>query len=307
MAHKKTLISTLAALAITTGCSTVPPVTTDTGVFFDDFNYADSAALVQGGWTIRNKAGLPGMVTAHWGPDTIVVKNDPDQPGNRIVSMTASTDGTPDGTNQAQFCHARKYLEGTYAARMRFTDTPTGADGDALVQSFYVVSPLRFDYDPTYSELDWEYLPNGGWGDPKTRIYSTSWHTVRIEPWDSYNQHNEEFRSLEGWHTMVMQVADSKIKYFIDGVPFAVHGGRNYPVAAMSMNFNIWYIANGFAKDAKGPRAYHEDVDWVFHVKNRVWSPEEVNDAVKKYQAAKSPQVDTVPAMKPALASTCDF
>ncbi len=52
---------------------------------------------------------------------------DPDEPGNRILRMTSSTDGTGANTNQTQICHQRKYLEGTYAARVRFTDLPVSA------------------------------------------------------------------------------------------------------------------------------------------------------------------------------------
>ena len=79
--------------------------------------------------------------------------------------------------------HQRKYFEGTYAARVRFTDQPVeGPDGDVVVQTFYAVSPLRFDFDPEYSELDWEYLPNGGWGDTKTRLYGVTWQTWRSSP-----------------------------------------------------------------------------------------------------------------------------
>jgi hypothetical protein len=99
-----------------------------------------------------------------------------------LLRLAARTDGTPQGTSHAQVCHARKFFEGTNAARIRFSDAPVqGPDGDVVVETFYAVSPLRFDFDPEYSELDWEYLPNGGWGDKRTRLYGVTWQTVRLD------------------------------------------------------------------------------------------------------------------------------
>src|SRR5207237_879853 len=83
---------------------------------------------------------------------TVTLVDDPQQPGNRLLRLVARTDGTPQGTAHAQLCQARKFFEGTYAARVRFNDTPAvGPDGDVVVQTFYAVSPLRFDFDPEYS------------------------------------------------------------------------------------------------------------------------------------------------------------
>ena len=37
-------------------------------------------------------------------------------------------------------------------------------DGDQVVQTFYTITPYLEPLDPDYSEMDYEYLPNGGWG-----------------------------------------------------------------------------------------------------------------------------------------------
>ncbi|MEO6920981.1 MAG: glycoside hydrolase family 16 protein [Collimonas sp.] len=277
-------------------------------IFFDDFHYADTKALVAGGWKIRDQQGHPGIEHGHWGPDTISLVDDPELGGERLLRLNARTDGTAPGTFQAQLCHQRKYFEGTYAARIRFSDAPVaGPGGDLVVEAFYTSSPLKHDFDPQYSELDWEYLPNGGWGNPHSRLYSVSWQTVQMEPWNAFNQVHEEQRALGGWHTVMMQVVAGKIRYFLDGLQLDEHGGRNYPALPMSINFNLWFSPSGVLPDTKAQRSYRQDVAWVLHAKDRLLSPAQVDAAVSGYRKAGTHQVDTVPAMTPPLASNCDF
>ncbi len=298
-----------ALFALLTGCASMPRA--DDGVFFDDFSQPDLASLARDGWTVREKRGHPGLDGAGWGSGAIALVPDPQSGagGNRLLRLSASTDGTPQGTTQAQLCHARKYLAGTYAARVRFSDAPVqGPEGDVVVQTFYAVSPLRFDFDPEYSELDWEYLPNGGWGDARTRLYGVSWQTVRIEPWLAFNQPHQEFRSMDGWHVLLMQVASGTTRLFIDGELRAEHSGRNYPVVPMSLNFSEWFSPGGLLAGTVGVvRRYEQDVDWVFHARNRVLSPAQVQASVEGLRAAGTTHTDSVPAGTPALASPCDF
>jgi len=280
----------------------------NTEVFFDDFSHADMQALTRSGWKLRDKPGHPGIEGAAWGPDGVTLIDDPAQRGNRLLRLAARTDGTPQGTRHAQVCHERKYFEGTYAARVRFSDTPVqGPDGDVIVQTFYAVSPLRFDFDPEYSELDWEYLPNGGWGDTRTRIYGISWQTVRIKPWLAYNQPHQTVASMDGWHLLMMQTAAGKTRWFIDGKQVDEHGGRNYPAVPMSINFSLWYSPGALLPDTTALRVYQQDVDWVFHARNRMLSPADVEGAVAALRSAGTAHTDTVPAANPQLASTCDF
>src|SRR5262249_22950982 len=88
-------------------------------ILFDDFSYASLDAFRGNGWIARSAQGWPGIEGATW-LDTLTFVDDPAKSGNRLARMTATTDGTT--TRQAQFCHQRKYLEGTYAARVRFSD-----------------------------------------------------------------------------------------------------------------------------------------------------------------------------------------
>ncbi|MCV2368153.1 glycoside hydrolase family 16 protein [Roseateles oligotrophus] len=276
--------------------------------FFDDFSYADTAALSAKGWTARSKAGHPGVEGAAWSAAQFSLLDDPLSKGNRLLRLSASTDGSGAGTTQAQLCHARKYLEGTYAARIRFSDQPVaGVDGDPVIQTFYAVTPLKHDFDPEFSEMDWEYLPNGGWGSEKTRLYGIAWQTVQLNPWQAHNQQHEEFGSLDGWHQLMMQVSEGKVKLFLDGRQIATHGGRTYPVSPMSINFNLWFSPGGLLAKTEQPRRYEQDVDWVFHARNEVLSPAQVNAEVAKFRAAGLTQTDSVPAANPALSSLCDF
>jgi len=283
------------------------------GRFFDDFSYTDLSAARAQGWTPRTAAGHPGVPGARWSEDQLQLVADPAQPGNRLLRLVASTDGTGPGTQQAQLCHQRKYLEGTYAARVRFRDVPTlGVDGDPVVQTFYVVAPLKHDFDPTFSEIDWEYLPNGGWGSEQTRLYGISWQTVQLEPWQAFNGSHEEVGALgegdaKGWHILMMQVGQGRVRMFLDGRQIAEHSGRNYPVQPMAISFNQWFSPGGLLPASTEARRYEEDVDWVFHARNEILSPSQVRAAIEAYRRAGVTREDSVPEASPPLPSRCDF
>src|SRR5215213_9824744 len=277
-------------------------------VLFEDFSYTNKAELKKNGWIIRTEPGWPGVPGATWSEDAVSLVKDPAQPRNTLIRMTSSTDGTAPNTTQTQICHERKYLEGTYAARVRFTDDPvSGPRGDQLVQSFYTISPLKAAMDPDYSELDFEYLPNGGWGIDGPTLYATTWETFSPEPnWKKDNVFKTTSGSQAGWHTLVMQVMDQKVRYFVDGKLFAEHGGNYYPEDTMSINFNLWFIRDGMAK-VTGVRKYQEDIDWVFHQTKVAMTPQQVEDAVADLRRQSIKFRDTVRAKVPALVSPCDF
>lgn len=277
-------------------------------IFFDDFSHAGREALASAGWTLRSAAGHPGVQGAAWRDDAITLVDDPARPGNRLLRLSARTDGTPAGTVQAQLCHRRKLLDGTYAARVRFSDTPVqGVDGDPVVQTFYAVAPLRHDFDPEFSEIDWEYLPNGGWGSPRTRLYAISWQTVRIEPWQAHNSKHEAFGTHDGWRLLVMHVAGGKARHFLDGRPLVEHGGRNVPIVPMAISFNLWFSPGGLLAPSSDPRIYEQDVDWVFHARGRTLTPAQVEAEVRTLRRRGVAHQDSVPPAQPPLESRCDF
>lgn len=275
-------------------------------VLFEDFSYANKQQMKQNGWILRTEAGWPGVPGALWQEDGVTLVKDSDRPGNQILRMTSMTDGPGKTTTQTQICHQRKYLEGTYAARVRFTDKAVvGPGGDQIVQSFYTISPLKAPMDLDYSELDYEYLPNGGWGIDGPTLYATTWETFSPEPnWKKDNVFHTANGSQAGWHTLVTQVMDQKVRYFVDGNLFAEHGGNYYPEDTMSINFNLWFIRDGMAQVAER-RQYEEDIDWVYFQANTALTPEQVEAAVAAMRKKSVKFRDTVPSKN--LKSPCNF
>lgn len=276
-------------------------------VMFDDFSYGDVAEMPAHGWCLRTKPGWPGIPGAHWGPQALAIVADPARAGNRLVRLTAFTDGTGANTQQAQFCHERKYREGTYAARVRFYDQPVaGPAGDEIVETFYLISPLKAPMDPTYSEVDFEYLAAGGWGSKGPTLFGTTWFTFSPEPhWKKDNVFNTRPGSLDGWHVLVAQIGDGTVRYYLDGQKYAEHGGKYYPRVPMSVNFNLWFVKETVSP-SRERRQYQEDVDWVYFEKALV-APDAVAGRVAALRAKGVAFTDSVVAPNPPLVSPCDF
>ena len=277
-------------------------------LLFDDFSYSNNNQLKKNGWIIRTEAGWPGIPGATWSENGVTLVQDSDKPGNKFLRMTSATDGSAANTTQTQICHQRKYLEGTYAARVRFSDNAvSGPGGDQIVESFYTIAPLKAPMDPDYSELDYEYLPNGGWGISGPTLYATTWETFSPEPnWKKDNVFQTTSGSQAGWHTLVIQVISEKVRYYVDGKLFVEHGGNYFPEDTMSINFNLWFIRDGI-NSSKERRQYQEDIDWVFFQANTALDPDQVEATVKALRQKRIYFRDSVPAKVPALVSPCNF
>jgi hypothetical protein len=287
--------------------SAIPSKATPTQILFDDFSYADVSAMTANGWIVRSGQGWPGVTGATFRPENVSFVDYPNLAGNRLLRMVSSTDGIGEHTYQTQICHQRKYLEGTYAARIRFSDAPaSGPDSDHVVETFYMITPYDEPLNPDYSEMDFEYLPNGGWGGSPTTIHFTTWETVQIEPSNAVNVSDSNQGSLAGWHTLVLQVTDGTARYFLDGKLTAQHGGKYYPDAPMSINFNLWFIEGGLNSTGEF-REYQEDIDWVFHEAGVSLMPDEINAKVEQFRNASIPFQDTVPPGAVVLESPCDL
>ncbi|WP_076416782.1 glycoside hydrolase family 16 protein [Shewanella sp. UCD-KL12] len=281
-------------------------------IFFDDFNYAEMPEFVQNGWKVRTERGHPGISGAEWSAEGVSFHPELKEAHRGAVRMSSITAGEGDNTRHTQLCHARKYLKGTYGARVFLRDTPSyGPDGDEVIQTFYTISPLEFPMDPNYSEVDFEYLPNGGWGsDSNSAMWTTTWETFQLEPWTKVNEYTRKEGSYAGWRTLVMTVEDDAVNYYVDGKLISTHSDKVAPEKPMSINFNLWFMPKG-ADGSIGPvdsdelREYQQDIDWVFHKVGEILSPEAVGQHVAMLQSKGVDYQDTVQPMSPALPSPC--
>ncbi|GAA3494733.1 cellulose binding domain-containing protein [Streptomyces prasinosporus] len=263
---------------------------------FDDFDYTSHTdpALSAHGWSVRSDSGGPGVPGATWDPSKVTFSA-PD--GNSVMNLETSTAGTGASTTHTEVLTKNtKFRNCTYAARVRFSDAPAyGPDGDRVVQTFFTINDLKAPMADDYAEYDFEYLPNGGWGEPSNILYTTSWETYAPDPWQAVNQHSESRRSFAGWHDLVVTIDDSAITYYVDGQHFGTHDAAYLPERPMSINFNQWLIDLG-GQASTAPRAYDQQVDYVLHVKDRVLTPAQVTARIDAHRAAGTSFVDEVPA-----------
>ncbi|MFF9342529.1 MULTISPECIES: glycoside hydrolase family 16 protein [unclassified Streptomyces] len=266
-----------------------PTPTGPPGTLFDDFDYtgADDPSLAAHGWEIRTGGGGPGIKDT-WSADGAAFPADPAAEGGKVLRLRSSTDGTARGTTQTEVhTTGRNFFTGTFAARVHLSDDPTsGRDGDHVVQTFFPISPS--DSSENYSELDFEYLPNGGWGSVGPRLDNVSWY--KADPPDRV--HKTLQRRLGGWHTMVITAMDGKVTYSLDGEKLFTSSGKYVPRERMDIHFSNWLIDLPFTG---GPRTWDMKVDWVYHKADEALSRADVQKAVDGFHGAGTAYVNTVP------------
>lgn len=280
-----------AALALLVAAA--PAFAAGGGEFFDDFSQPDLDALRASGWVLRDGTGHPGLPGARFASTQLSLQGG-------VLTLALSTDGRAANTTLAQLCGPRKFLVGTTTARVRLRDT--AGSRDPVIQSFFLASPLKHDYDPDFSEVDFEYLPHGGWGEPGTRLYGVSWHTVRIDPWEAFNQASIAPGSFDGWQVLTVQVEPTRTRHFVNGRLLGEHTGRNVPSQPMAISFNHWLAAGAPEGD---PRRYTYEVDWVLHEAGRTLSPAAMQDRAAQLRRQGQARLDTVPDA--GLASECNL
>ena len=177
-------------------------------VFFDDFNYQSSSD----------------------DPTHITFIPDPADSSNQLMQMTATTSGTANTSIQTEILTPFKFLHGTFAARVKFEDAPdSGPDGDQLYQTFFTISPSN---QRPYSEIDFEYLPNGFGSTLTPHFFFTLWQTTHKRVSTNIGA------SYAGWHTLVVDDADGvNTHFYVDGVLVASFS-TFYPAALMAIDFN---------------------------------------------------------------------
>ncbi|MFJ4983405.1 cellulose binding domain-containing protein [Streptomyces sp. NPDC088732] len=258
------------------------------GIVFDDFHYSGphDPALHAHGWLVRTSEGGPGIRNT-WSADGVSFPADKDSLSGQVLQLRASTDGTRQGTTQAEVhTTGMKMVTGTFAARIHFTDRPTsGGNGDHINESFYMISP---HHRARYSELDNEYQPNGGWGAPGPRLDTTTWRSAA----DGDRVTRATTAGLGGWHTMITTAANGVVTYSIDGKVLFRTSGAYYPTEAMSVNFNTWFVDLPFT----GKRTWDMQVAWFYHKAGQAQSLSQVQKAVSGLAGSGTSWVNTLAA-----------
>ncbi len=268
--------------AAATGPSALP-----SGVLFDNFHYsgAGDPALAANGWKVRTGEGGPG-VRHSWSGDGVGFPSVDGAQGGQAMRLRVTTDGTQKGTSQSELQSAKPgFFTGTMAARVYFDDQPvTGRNGDHVNQNFFALS--QDAASSKYSELDYEYMPNGGWGAPGPRLDTTSWRSAK----QGDRTTRDHTQRLKGWHTMMITAMDGKVTYSVDGRALYTHNGY-FPRERMGIHFSTWLVDLPF----KGDRTWDMKVNWVYCEDGRAVSKTEVEKKVAAFYANGTHHIDTLP------------
>ncbi|MFH8619271.1 cellulose binding domain-containing protein [Streptomyces sp. NPDC017979] len=272
------------------------PVDPPARALFDDFAYTGSAdpALSAHGWSLRSWPGGPGVPGATWTPENVSFGT---ADGASAMTLRTETAGSAASTRQAEIStSAMKFRNGTYAARVKFSDAPvSGPDGDHVIQTFFAINDLKAPMADDYAEYDFEYLPNGGWGETGNTLFATSWETYDPNTGQVVNRHTADRAGYGGWRDLVLTIDDTAVRYYVDGRLFATHDAAFLPERPMLIAFNQW-LTGLAGQSSTEPRAYEQHVDYVLHVKDEVLSAAQVAERVAAYRAAGTTFADTVPA-----------
>ncbi|WP_327008633.1 hypothetical protein OHA72_16105 [Dactylosporangium sp. NBC_01737] len=258
--------------------SAAPSAPVAPGVMFDNFHYTGPTdpALNVGGWHVRTGKGRPGIADT-WSADMVSFPADPTAQGGQALQLAAVSDGTKQGTKQGELATASNVFQtGTLAARIFFADKPvTGKAGDHIVQAFCVISSSASS--PTYSELDYEYQPNGGWGAPGPKLDTTSWRSSK----DGDRVTRATNKTLAGWHVLMLTAVNGVVTYSIDGNKVFTSDGAAYPRERMGIQFSAWFIDLPMT----GDRTWNMRVNWVYQAEQAM-SLTDVQNAVNGFYAS---------------------
>lgn len=259
------------------------------GTLFDNFHYSgpDDPSLAAHGWEVRTGGGGPGIKDT-WSASGAGFPSDTAAQGGKVLQLHSATDGTKQGTRQVEVQSTGKNLfTGTFAARVYFSDKPTsGRNGDHVVQTFFPISPS--DSSADYSELDFEYLPNGGWGSVGPRLDNVTW--FKADPPDRVSHTAKQH--LEGWHIMLITALNGKVTYSLDGKELFTSSGKYVPREKMDVHFSNWFIDLPFTG---GSRTWDMKVNWFYYKADEAVSQADVQKAVDGFYAAGANYINTVP------------
>lgn len=255
------------SLLLTACCSGISPAAglVDNGTEFYDFSVLDSTSpQFQKNFMIIGNKSLVSFVKTE---------------GKQVMRLKTVTRGTDDTTEQSQVVGRQMHGWGTYAALMRFDDSAVcGKGGDRPVQAFYLSSPEK-DEPRLFSEVDFEYLPHGGWGNYKTpKLHLTSWDAfgngvrkVTNTPLDG---------SFHGWHLLVVNSTPDEVKMSVDGKTLASYKKPYTQDSQMRLAWRLRTLTQGRVESSE-LRCYQMDVAWALFAGNKYLNSDEVKELVK--------------------------
>ncbi|MFD0327149.1 glycoside hydrolase family 16 protein [Streptacidiphilus monticola] len=205
-----------------------------------------------------------------------------------MMQLQVTSDGTKAGTHQTELESTEPtFYDGTYAARIYFTDGPAvGKNGDHINESFYAISSPNETRQ--YSELDYEYMPNGGWGSIRPELDTTSWHSSK----QGDRVYHPTYQRLHGWHTVMITVHDGRTDYLLDGKKLFSNDASYSLHGPVDVAFSTWLIDLPFA----GKRTWNMQVNWFYYQAGKVLTLSQVNKAVKGYYVHGQTYVNTLAA-----------
>lgn len=232
---------------------------------------------------MRTWSGGPGVGGAQWLPSNVSMVADASNANNKLLRLRGTTSETGAGTSHSEIMtDDRKFRFGTYATRMKFHNNPLSGTrhyGDKPIETFFTITPYVENYLPC-SEQDFEFMPNGGWGQGNTNtMWLTSWESTAIKDSDAISA------SFDGWHTVMLHITSNALSYYIDGVWQTTHDAH--------LSYQAWF--DEIATNQSSSRTYHIEADWVYFAKDTILSQSQVEAQVAALRSSGLPRKDTVP------------
>ena len=240
---------------------------------FDDFNYSspDDSLFSHHGWIAIDGINAPPS-GAIYDQSLISFESDPKRPGEKWMTLRAVVGSSSEELRLSRVESTDHFYEGTYATRV-FFDHALRKTRDGNIQTFYLITTLNYPNDTLYSECDIEYLPYDIWhpkNNKRSALYTSTWETYQPEPYSPDHAMSSEKRNLYGWHTLIIEVMDGKVKYYIDRSKqaFAVHefsdkGSTVYPDSPLQIAFANWISV--ISDQSYGRRSRTMMVEWFYH------------------------------------------
>ena len=262
---------------------------------FDDFNYSsvdDAQIPAFNKWNVvQGVSGPPDG--AVYSKNNIAFVADPASSANKLMALSTTVNGASKATTHSRLeTDGFDYFEGTYAARVYFSDVPNTYK-DANIQTFYTIVSSDLGTDGSkYSEIDFEYMASDQWGTATNKpvLYMTSWNRYINDPWQAWKRYFTSQKSWAGWHTCLVSCTDKvNVKFYMDGTLIGSmsvtdnDGTSVYPRSPMQIAFANW-IWNDQIGTSATSRNTTMQVDWVLFYKDVEKTPAQVDALVTDYR-----------------------